>query len=193
MTRGSIRRRGSTWTVVYDEPSADGRRKQRSKGGFATKREAQQFITTALARIGDGSYAQPSRLTLSEFLEREWLPAVEPTLRPLSHDRYARIVRLYIAPHIGAVRLQALSAGHLNGLYAELERAGLSVATRRLVHAVLGRALRDAERWGRVPRNVARMADPPARGGSRAAAWTASELRRFLDRVRDDRLQAFGG
>lgn len=190
MTRGSIRRRGSTWTVVYDEPSADGRRKQRSKGGFATKREAQQFLTTALARIGDGSYAQPSRLTLSEFLEREWLPAVEPTLRPLSHDRYARIVRLYIAPHIGAVRLQALSAGHLNGLYAELERAGLSVATRRLVHAVLGRALRDAERWGRVPRNVARMADPPARGGSRAAAWTASELRRFLDRVRDDRLQA---
>jgi integrase len=75
-------------------------------------------------------------------------------------------------------------------LYAELEQAGLSVATRRLVHAVLGRALRDAERWGRVPRNVARMADPPTRGGSRAHAWTAGELRRFLDHVADDRLAA---
>jgi hypothetical protein len=46
------------------------------------------------------------------------------------------------------VPLQALSAGHLNGLYAELEHAGLSVSTRRLVHAVLGRVLRDAKRWG---------------------------------------------
>jgi integrase len=115
---------------------------------------------------------------------------VEGTLRPLSHDRYVGVVRLYVAPNIGGVRLQALSAGHLNGLYAELERAGLSVSTRRLVHAVLGRALRDAERWGRVPRNVARMADPPARRRSRASAWTASELRRFLNHVREDRLFA---
>jgi integrase len=75
-------------------------------------------------------------------------------------------------------------------LYAELEQAGLSVATRRLVHAVIGRALRDAERWGRVPRNVARLADPPSRGQSRAQAWTAGELRRFLEHVHDDRLFA---
>jgi integrase len=188
--RGHVCRRGSTWTVVYDEPSENGKRKQRSKGGFATKRDAQRFLTDTLARLGDGSYAAPSKLTLAEFLEREWLPAVEGTLRPLSFTQYTSVVRLRIKPQIGAVRLQALSAGHLNGLYAELERAGLSVSTRRLVHAVLGRALRDAERWGRVPRNVARMADPPARGRSRASAWTASELRRFLDHVRGDRMFA---
>ena len=93
-------------------------------------------------------------------------------------------------PNIGHVRLQALSGGHLNGLYAELERAGLSIATRRLVHAVVGRALRDAERLGRVPRNTARQADPPARGGSQAKAWTAGELVRFLEHVRADRLYA---
>ena len=56
--------------------------------------------------------------------------------------------------------------------------------------AVIGRALRDAERWGRVTRNVARMADPPSRDGSRATAWTAGELRRFLGHVADDRLYA---
>jgi integrase len=100
------------------------------------------------------------------------------------------VVRLYIVPNIGAVRLQSLSAGQVNALYAELERQGLSAATGQLVHAVLGRALRDAERWGHVRRNVARLADPPARSTSRATAWTASELRRFLDHVQDDRLAA---
>ncbi len=124
------------------------------------------------------------------FLEDEWLPAVEATLRPQSASLYRSAIRLWIVPRIGHLRLQTLSGGHLNGLYRELEQAGLSVSTRRLVHAVVSRALRDAERWGRVPRNVARMADPPARGRSRASAWTASELRRFLDHVADDRLCA---
>jgi integrase len=72
----------------------------------------------------------------------------------------------------------------------ELERAGLSVSTRRQAHIVIGRALRDAERWGRVPRNVARMADPPSGGTSHATSWTASELCRFLDHVQRDRLFA---
>lgn len=188
--RGRICKRGSTWTVVYDEPPTNGKRRQRTKGGFATRREAQAHLTDQLARLGSGTYAAPAKLTVGEYLNGEWLPAVESTLRPLSVTKYAAAIRLYIVPNIGAVRLQALSPGHLNGLYAALERQGLSVSTRRLVHAVIGRALRDAERWGRVPRNVARMADPPSRGDSRATAWTASELRRFLDRVAGDRLYA---
>ena len=189
--RGHVHKRGSTWTVVYDEqPDEHGGRRQRSKGGFSTRREAQAFLTDTLSRLGDGSYAAPSKLTLGEFLTDEWLPAVEGTLRPLSHARYSQTVRLYITPNIGSTRLQALSAGHLNGLYRTLEQDGLSASTRRLVHAVIGRALRDAERWGRVPRNVARLADSPARGRSQAKAWTAGEVSRFLDHVADDRLFA---
>lgn len=187
--RGSVYKRGKTWTVVYDEqPADDGTRRQRSKGGFGTRKQAQQFLTDTLGRIDSGSYAAPSKLTVADFLEREWVPAVAGTLRPLSVQRYAAVIRLYIKPRIGAQRLQGLSGGTLNGLYAELEQAGLSVSTRRLVHAVMGRALRDAEKWGRVPRNVARMADPPSREGSRVQSWTAGELRRFLDHVSGERL-----
>ena len=189
--RGHVYKRGGGWTVVYDErPDEHGKRRQRSKGGFATRKEAQRFLTDTLARIDSGSYAAPSKLTVGDYLEREWMPAVEGTLRPLSAQRYRAVIRLYIKPRIGTQRLQGLSGGTLNGLYADLERDGLSVSTRRLVHAVLGRALRDAERWGRVPRNVARMADPPSRERGRAQAWTAAELRRFLDHVSDDRLAA---
>jgi Arm DNA-binding domain/Phage integrase, N-terminal SAM-like domain len=164
--RGHVHKRGSTWTVVYDEGQDEhGKRRQRSKGGFATKRDAQRFLTDTLSRLGDGSYAAPSKLTLAEYLTGEWLPAVEGTLRPLSFTQYASVVRLRIKPHIGQVRLQALSGGHLNGLYSQLEQDGLSVSTRRLTHAVLHRALRDAVRWGRLVRNPADMADPPSHGG----------------------------
>lgn len=188
--RGHIARRGATWTATYDEPAIDGKRRQRSKGGFATKREASAFLTGTLGRLAGGTYASPSTLTVGDFLSTEWLPAVRGTLRPLSVTQYEGVIRRYIRPHVGHVRLQQLSGGHLNAMYAQMEQDGLSVATRRLVHAVVGRALRDAERWGRVTRNAARQADPPARGGSRATAWTAGELVRFLEHVSDDRLFA---
>jgi integrase len=188
--RGSIDKRGSTWTVRYDEPDEGGRRRQRRKGGFATRREAQDFVAEQQTRIRAGSYAAPSRQTVGQFLADEWLPAAAATLRPLSVTKYESVIRSYVQPRIGHMRLQGLSAGHLNNLYAELERDGLSVSTRKLVHAVIGRALRDAERWGHVTRNVARLADPPRAAKSQATAWTARELSPFLERVADDRLFA---
>jgi integrase len=184
--RGSITRRGSTWTVRYDEPIPDGRRRQRRRSSFATKREAQDFLAEQQTRIRDGSYAPPSKLTLGDFLEREWLPAIEGTVRPLTLAAYRSRVRRYIVPRLDPVRLQTLSGGHLNALYRELELAGLSVSTRRGVHTVLHRALRDAVRWGRLVRNPAAMADQPALDRTRVKAWTAGELRYFLDQVADD-------
>jgi hypothetical protein len=34
-------------------------------------------------------------MTVAEFLDREWLPAVEATVRPLSVEKYRQAVRLY--------------------------------------------------------------------------------------------------
>ena len=187
--RGHVHKRGATWTVMYDEqPDERGKRRQRSKGGFATRREAQTFLTDTLSRLGDGSYAAPSKLTLGAYLTGEWLPAVESTLRPLSFTTYQAVVRLRIVPELGQLRLQALSAGNVNGLYRKLEQDGLSVSTRRLTHAVLHRSLRDAVRWGRLVRSPADMVDRPAATRSKVQAWTASELRRFLAHVAGDRL-----
>jgi integrase len=175
--------------VIYDEGQDEhGKRKQRSKGGFTTRKQAQAFLTDALARLASGSYAAPSKLTLRQFLTEEWLPSVERTVRPLTFRSYSSVVRARIVPEIGGVRLQALSAGHLNGLYAELGRKGLSAGSRRLTHAVLHRALRDGVRWGRLARSPAELADPPALAHTRVQAWTATELRRFLEHVQGDRL-----
>jgi integrase len=175
---------------MFDEGrDENGKRVQRSRGGFPTRREAESFLADALKRLGDGSYATPSRTTVGEFLG-EWLDAIEGTVRPLSARQYRSRVQSRIIPSLGPVRLQSLSATRLNGFYRELERAGLSVATRRATHNVLHRALRDAVRWGRLVRNPCDLADPPARSRSRAETWTVSELSRFLDQVRGERLFA---
>ena len=189
--RGSIVKRGRRYSVVVDVGRDEsGKRIRKWHSGFERRRDAERALAKILAQLDSAAYVEPAKLTVERFLVDEWLPAVERTLRPLSVTKYQSSIRSYVTPRIGHVRLQGLSAGHLNALYTELEREGLSVSTRKLVHAVIGRALRDAERWGRVTRNVARLSDPPRAPESRAVAWTAGELRRFLVHVADDRLFA---
>jgi hypothetical protein len=67
MQRGFARKRGSTWTAYWHLTERRGRR-QYSKGGFRTKREAQAFLTTTLAAVQTGDFVEPSKLTLEEFL-----------------------------------------------------------------------------------------------------------------------------
>jgi hypothetical protein len=56
----------------------DGQRRQRSKRGFTSKKEAQRFLRDVLADVESGSYAAPERLTLRQWLEDEWLPSRKP-------------------------------------------------------------------------------------------------------------------
>lgn len=60
--RGSIRKRGATWTCTFDEPSPDATHKQRTKGGFKTRKSAQAFLVEQLARLDGGTYAAPAKL-----------------------------------------------------------------------------------------------------------------------------------
>ena len=191
--RGSTRKRGSTWTAYWDlgNDLATGKRIQKSKGGFRTQKDAHRFLSETLVSVGTGTYVEPSRQPLASYMRDEWLPAIAATVRPLTTARYEAIVRTYVTSRdIGNVPLRSLTGAHLNALYGELEKEGLSIATRRLTHAVLRRALTDAVRWDKLARNPSASADPPALPRSRAQSWTANELRRFLNHVADDRLYA---
>jgi integrase len=192
--KGHVRKRGSKWTVVYDElpDAATGRRKQRWRGGFATKREAEKALVEILGRLHSGGYVVPTKQTLGAFLADEWLPSAMQSLRPLSVVKYRQVVNGHLLDKpLASMPLQAISTGHVNALYADMEKGGAAVSTRRIVHAVLHRSLEDAVRWGKLTRNPAKGAIVPAAPKARSATWTERELRTFLASVESDRLRAF--
>ena len=90
-----MRRRGAGWEYLYREvdPYTGKPTRLRSKGGFATRAEAQAVLATVLATMSYGSYVSPAPLTLSQFLELRWLPAVVPThaslYAPQLHPQHA--------------------------------------------------------------------------------------------------------
>ncbi len=152
-------------------------------------------MTAARAALPTGTYVPPSRRTLAEFVD-EWLPAVRPQVRENTWQSYGDQLRWYVLPRLGGVRLNELGPADLNRLYGELleggrkRGGGLSPRTVRYVHTILHRALRDAARWGWVPRNVADLADPPRVPRAEMAIWQPAQLRAFLTHVADDRLHA---
>jgi hypothetical protein len=98
--RGSVRKRGSTWTWYLDAPPdpVTGRRRQASKGGFRTKREAQDALNETLARLREGTFVPPSHRTLGTYLLEEWLPAVRPPrVRPSTWQSYRMNAETHIS------------------------------------------------------------------------------------------------
>ncbi len=190
--RGGIYRRGSTWTVFWRTDSAQGR-KQHTKGGFRTKKEAQEFLTETLAAIQGGVFREPSKVTLGEFLTERWLPAREMAVRPSTYASYRGLVERHVIPELGHVQIQQLSPDHLDRFYALLVDRGLASKTVRNIHVLIHRALRDAVRKNLVPRNVADAADPPKLNRAdrdEMKTWTPEQLREFFDGIAHHRLAA---
>jgi integrase len=196
--RGSVYKRGSTWTWHVDvgvDP-VTGKRRQQTKGGFKTKRECQAALHEALAALRAGTFVEPSKRTLESFLVDEWLPALRH-LRPSTLSNYRTHIRTSVLPTLGPIPLQQLSPAHLNALYQALlsrgrlrDGHGMAPKTVQNVHAILHRALKDAMRWGYAARNVADAVDPPKGLPAERQVWTPEQLRAFLSHVRDDRLYA---
>lgn len=123
--RNNIRKRGSTWTYYLYVTEGDGTRRQVSKGGFTTRKEAETARAEALTAMSTGSWVKPDRLTVAEFLTDEWLPTqLPPTLEESTYVSYARNIRLHVAPYIGGIRLQELTPMDLNALYRKLLDSG---------------------------------------------------------------------
>ncbi len=168
------------------------------QGRFRTKRECQEALNEALARLRQGTFVRSSLRSLAAFLVDEWLPAVRPPwVRPSTWASYRMAVERHIVPALGGVLLQGLTPGHLTAFYRALledgrrdRRGGLAPKSVRNIHGVLHAALRDAVRWGYLPRNVAAVADLPKGMAPEMRVWSPEQLRAFLDQVRGKPLYA---
>jgi integrase len=151
--------------------------------------EVKTWLLEIRGRLAGGVEVD-GRSTLREFLDH-WVAASRPNLRPTTQALYSQVVRDHVAPAIGGVRLGDLRPDHLQRLYADLEKGGCSVWTRRKVHVVLHRSLGQAVRWGLTVRNVAGLVDAPrAPAVSGGRALTLAQVQSLLVAASGQRIEA---
>lgn len=190
MARGRVYKRGSTWSYRIDGPldPATGKRQQIGKGGFRTKRDAEDALSIAKYELDTGQHVRRRR-TLVETYFREWLPTQVSRLAPSTIKAY-RIASDRIIRHLGQMPLQALTPELVEQFHEDLRDEGLAPKTVLNTHHVLQAALRDATRKGLVFQNAAAMAQTPPNSREEPPTLSPHELQVVIDHIDDPTLKA---
>lgn len=167
----------------------DGKRKRISATG-ASVEEVQEKLNAMKRDWLLGLPVGEKQQTVSEYLIRWLEDAARPSIRPTTYQRYATLVRNYISPRIGTVELGKLSPVHVQALYADLERDGVSPRMRQFIHAVLHRAMEQAVKWQLIARNPCAAVERPRVPRKEFRVLDADEARRLLEAAKGDRLEA---
>ena len=185
---GMIRKRpDGLWegriTAGYDP--ATGKQVQRSVYG-KTQKEVRQKLTEMIHEIDDGTYQEPMKMTVGEWLEI-WLEEyVRNSVAAYTRDSYERTVRNHIKPALGQVRLTALTPLQIQSFYNSLmTEKGLSPKTVKNVHGIFHRALEKAVRLGYIRINPTAACDLPKAERKEIHPMEEEEIIRFLEAIRD--------
>lgn len=174
-------------TVGYD--LGTGKQIQRSISG-KTQKEVAQKLKQLATEVDKGTYQAPVRLTLREWLEtwqKDYLGDVKASTAYL----YGRNIDQYIVPHLGAVKLEALTAPMVQQLYNTLLSPDkenvkpLSPKTIRNIHGVLHKALQQAVQVGYLRVNPADACKPPRVTKKEIQPLDDSQMMDFLKAIHD--------
>jgi integrase len=190
---GHIRQRGKgTWELKFDlgRDPLTGKRQVRYVSFKGTKREAQAELVRLLNRTNEGTYVDPTKMIVAEYLEH-WLTVdIDRRLSAKTAARHRGIVRHQIVPRLGVVPLRKLTATHIEAFEADLQRSGyvkgnkvgaaLSAQTVLHVHRTLSQALTHAVKTEVLFRNPAEQVRPPRPPSREIAILTKTEVATML-------------
>ena len=181
MSQGHIRQQGKgSWELKFDlgRDPLTGKRITKYATFRGTKRKAQEELTRLLAHRNEGSYVDPTKMTLAAYLHH-WLAAdIDRRVAARTAIRHRGIVEKNIIPRLGHVPMRKLTAVHIEAFEAELQREGwvksrrqsrpapieklgLSAQTVQHIHRTLSQALSHAVRLGVLLKNPAAQVKPP--------------------------------
>ncbi|RKN86788.1 site-specific integrase [Paenibacillus ginsengarvi] len=179
---GSFRKRGDNWSYIVDlgpDPST-GKRRQKEKGGFRTKKEAQAAAAELIVQIENSEYKKPVKQSLEKYLI-DWLESKRIGLKKNTFSIYKHHIEHHIIPAIGKIELAKLTPAEISTLYAMLiSEKHLSEGTVRDTHKVLTAALGQALKWGMIIKNPASLVEKPKVNRKELSVWDAEQAKTFL-------------
>jgi integrase len=123
--KGHVSKRGNSWAYWFDiEPdSLSGKRRQETKSGYPTEKEAWKACRDAIADYEKGRFVKASRRKIGEALP-EWLATIEHSLKPSMVQNWRNYAAYYVMPYVGKRAIQDIDGAVCDALYAKLLTEG---------------------------------------------------------------------
>lgn len=183
--------KGKKYKIIIEagKDPKTGNRKRIIRRFTGRKPDAEREMANIIRDLEQGTYIEPSKTTLREYLQY-WLDNYAATnLAPSTFASYNRIVNSHIVPELGRVELMKLVPTQIQSYYTkklqdgrkDKKEGGLSARTVQYHHRVLREALQHAMKWQMIIRNPADATEPPKPEKSAIHPLTPDQLDKLLE------------
>lgn len=187
---GQLIQRGErTWLVrvFLGRDSKTGKRRYHNHTIRGAKKDAQKYLNAKLREIDLGTYIEPSKVSVNEYLD-QWLEAAaQPRVREATHIWYRDLLKHHVRPSIGNEGLSTIQPLDIQTIYTKMQQRGLSAKTIRYVHVVLSSALKQAVKWRMLVHNPSDSVELPRVARQEMAALSPEETARFIKAAASDK------
>ncbi|WP_046175355.1 site-specific integrase [Domibacillus indicus] len=189
--KGSVIKRGETWTYIIDigKDPLTGKRKQKTKGGFRLKKDAEAAMRKLLSEVDEGDYFRPSDEQFSLFIQKWFYEYYSKRVK----DTTAKSREYMMQKHLidgnpfSNKPISAITTEDIDALYNLKYEEEYSPAYIRKIHNMLNQAFDKAKKWRKIKYNPASEAESPPIRQKEMVIWSFNEIHRFLDVCRGER------
>lgn len=151
-----------------------------------TRREVAEKLNTILHEIQQGSYIEPSQVTVEQWLS-DWLEGRKPHIEESTWSAYEVMARCHITPSLGKVKLKDLRTRDLQMLLNNKLAEGLSSRTVKYIYTTINMALKQAVKERLIPYNPAEGVELPKQEKKEMKTLTREEVAKFLQVAKESR------
>ncbi|HDR7502348.1 TPA: site-specific integrase [Bacillus toyonensis] len=163
-----------------------GKRKQKKKRGFTSKKEAENALTKLLSEVHTGTYVEPSKLLYDEYLE-SWFNTKKHSVGIQTAKVLKGYLNSRIIPSLGNIKLAKLTSLHMQNYVNSLRDEGLKRGTIEKIIKVIRNSLEHAIDLELISKNVAAKTKLPKGDKEELTVWNEQEVQQFLKATQDSR------
>lgn len=187
--KGNPFKRGKTWTFIYYVTDENGKRVQKWKGGYKTKKEAEADLKIYQAKAELNQIIPTNSLTVEKYICK-WFDLHKKMLEPNTINGYYTNIHKHIIPSIGKIKLKDLKPTTLEQFYISLmEEKGLSAKTVKYIHNVLKTSLKSAVDDRLLDTNVCLKAKTPKVPKFKGELLSKEQLKTLFEALNGDRYE----
>lgn len=179
--KGYVRKRGNTWSFTIDvgKNVITGKRKQKTKGGFKTKKEAAAAMNEFIYEVNKGTWIEPQNILLKDFA-LEWIQNYRHQLRETTAEQYESKILNWIIPALGHYKVQDIKPIHAQTFSRNL-LDNLEPSTAHKIYAIAKLVMNHAVNMEIISVNPLNKVSIIKETKRHVETWSFDQLKLFLN------------
>jgi len=174
-------KQGKTWYYSVDIGlNKEGKRKKQKRGGFRTKKDAENAVAQILSDINNGVYVEEKGYTFHDF-SLEWLKGYAPQVKKSTvHAREYEIATL--KQYLNLVKLKDVTKKQYQDILLDMQKRGLASNTILGVHTTARMIFKKAVELDIIKKDPTQYARPPRKVETLEDIEKSNDIPKYLEK-----------